>query len=146
MDIEERRLTADAFREMAHDPQYADVQLELVRGEVRGMSPSSGLNSKLAARILVLIFQHVEVNALGDVTGADGGYQLDEHTVRVPDVGFIARERVPEEAFVPGAPDLAVEVISPSESAAAPCGTSFVRSGSFMWSPSARAACSPPAC
>src|SRR5207302_6065020 len=41
-------------------------------------------------------------------------------TVRAPDVSFLSRERlaehpVPETGFYPGAPDLAVEVMSPSD-------------------------------
>ena len=44
---------------------------------------------------------------------------MDPDTVRAPDVAFILRERVPQEGlprgFFPGAPDLAVEVISPSD-------------------------------
>src|SRR5208283_3813728 len=40
-------------------------------------------------------------------------------TVRAPDIAFIHRDhlppKVPEDAFWPGAPDLAVEVVSPNE-------------------------------
>lgn len=56
---------------------------------------------------------------MGEVFGAETGFWIgrDPDTVRAPDVAFIARENLPEkapdEAFWPGAPDLAVEVLSP---------------------------------
>jgi len=55
------------------------------------------------------------------VTGADGGYVLERcpDTVRAPDVAFVRAERVPtaeeQEHFAELAPDLVVEVISPSD-------------------------------
>ena len=51
--------------------------------------------------------------------GHDGTVPGDPERVRAPDVGFISRDRVPggrlPESFISGAPDLAVEVLSPSE-------------------------------
>jgi Uma2 family endonuclease len=60
---------------------------------------------------------YVVEHDLGYVSGADGGYQLDTNTVRQPDAGFIAKNRVEDLSGVTFsvAPDLAVEVISPSE-------------------------------
>jgi Uma2 family endonuclease len=53
---------------------------------------------------------------LGFVTGADGGFKLASKRVRLPDVGFIAKEHLSQ---LPGrfemAPDLVVEVVSPDE-------------------------------
>jgi Uma2 family endonuclease len=55
------------------------------------------------------------------MTGADGGYVLfpDRETLRVPDVGFIRKDRLPPRAersrFPRLAPDLAIEVLSPSD-------------------------------
>jgi Uma2 family endonuclease len=55
------------------------------------------------------------------VAGADTGFWLtrDPDTVRAPDVAFVRRERLPTGAarrgYFPGAPDLAVEVISPKD-------------------------------
>ena len=52
----------------------------------------------------------------GRVTGEQGGYRLTENpdTVRAPDVGYISAERVGlhKGTYFPGAPDLAVEVVS----------------------------------
>lgn len=63
---------------------------------------------------------YVAQHDLGIVTAAETGFYIerDPDTVRAPDVGFVMKDRVPESrlrAFFPGAPDLAVEVISPDD-------------------------------
>ena len=55
---------------------------------------------------------------MGRVTGADGGYIVGDERL-IPDVGFVSYTRQPEDphaAYNPIAPDLAVEVLSPSDS------------------------------
>jgi Uma2 family endonuclease len=65
--------------------------------------------------------QHVEERGLGAVYAAETGFLLgrDPDTVRAPDAAFVRRERVEEvgetEGYWPGAPDLAVEVVSPGD-------------------------------
>ncbi len=56
-------------------------------------------------------------NDLGHVTGAEGGFVISANTVLMPDAAFISKDRHPQLTGVafPLAPDLAVEVISPSE-------------------------------
>ena len=64
---------------------------------------------------------YVRVHGLGRVLAGDPGFLLtaDPDTVRAPDVAFIRRERMPaglsRRGYFPGAPDLAVEVISPND-------------------------------
>lgn len=63
---------------------------------------------------------HAEAHGLGDVVGPDTGFVLsrDPDTVRSPDIAFVRAARVPADrpkGFFPGAPDLAVEVLSPSD-------------------------------
>jgi Uma2 family endonuclease len=94
---------------------------ELVEGEVRSMSPAGFehgvIGQGLAARLSIFVL----ANRLGLVTGADTGFLVAHHpdTVRMPDVGFISQARVAEhgipQGFFPGAPDLAVEVVSPTD-------------------------------
>ena len=68
-----------------------------------------------------LLVQHARPAGLGRVYGADGGFVLflDRNTVLVPDVAFVTRERAPKgearKTFPRLAPDLAVEVLSPSD-------------------------------
>ena len=60
-----------------------------------------------------------EAHDLGKVYGADTGFKLRDETVRVPDVAFVRKERlaaVHGKGFGKGAPDLAVEIFSPSDS------------------------------
>jgi Uma2 family endonuclease len=61
----------------------------------------------------------VEMHDLGEAHGADAGYILRRNpdTVRAPDASFVRKERLvdlDDEGYLPLAPDLAVEVVSPS--------------------------------
>jgi len=64
---------------------------------------------------------HVTANKLGAVYAAETGFLIssDPDTVRAPDVAFVSQRRLDEigdvEGYWPGAPDLVVEVISPSD-------------------------------
>jgi Uma2 family endonuclease len=117
MAVQEKLYTAAEFWDIAQLPENENKRLELVAGVIYELPPSSRINTILAARLTRLIGNYVEERDLGYVTSSDGGYQLDERTVLIPDVGFIAKERVPDLSGTtfPGAPDLAVEDISPSE-------------------------------
>ncbi len=96
---------------------------ELVRGELIMMSPGKGRHGVVSARILGELIAFVRENALGEVLDSSAGYVLarDPDTVREPDVSFLSTERFKGQdldAFLEGAPDLAVEVLSPSNTAA----------------------------
>jgi len=93
---------------------------ELLRGELVMMSPSGAEHGAIAVRIAASLQSFVRERRMGTVIGADGGFQIahDPDTVRAPDVGFVCADRVRgglPRGFFPGAPDLAVEVVSPSE-------------------------------
>ncbi len=73
--------------------------------------------SLLASIILRMLGHHVDAHRLGVLLGPDGMFRLGERLIRMPDVSFLtwARWRTHRDALVTGvAPDLAVEVISPS--------------------------------
>jgi len=73
--------------------------------------------------LAVPLGQHVKENNLGLVYGAETGFKLatDPDTVRAPDIAFVRRELIEQtglhKGFRPGAPDLAVEVLSPGDTA-----------------------------
>jgi Uma2 family endonuclease len=75
--------------------------------------------SFLAGYILTLLNVFVLPRKLGIVAGADGMMRLAPQLVRIPDVSFIRRDRLPDgrlprQPIAPLAPNLAVEVLSPS--------------------------------
>lgn len=94
---------------------------ELIRGELIQMPPASHRHSLLAAWIVTVLNMHIRSQQLGNVTGADGGYILSRNpdVVVAPDAAFVRTDRLPPEeeisTYLELAPDLAVEVVSPSD-------------------------------
>lgn len=97
---------------------------ELVEGELKEMTPAGARHGSAAAALTVLLGQHVGAKRLGTVLAAETGFIISRNpdTVRAPDVSFVAQERIPPEGPPEGywelAPDLAVEVVSPNDTAA----------------------------
>ncbi|MGH2618432.1 MAG: Uma2 family endonuclease [Thermomicrobiales bacterium] len=111
-----KRITVEEFETMSLEGPW-----ELIDGELVEMSPSAEELSNISANIIVLVGQHVRARRLGRVYNAEGGFVLfpDRETVRAPDVAFVRADRVPHgearKHFSRLAPDLAVEVLSPSD-------------------------------
>ena len=111
-----RHYTAEDLRAMPGDEPW-----ELWDGELTAVPGSGGRSSRVAGRIVSRIDAYLEEHDLGIVTGADGTYILrrDRDTVLVPDAAFVRWDRLPGEEetvqYIPVAPDLAVEVQSPSD-------------------------------
>ena len=88
------------------------------------MSPAGSRHGRIELRIGSLLEQVVRRDRLGATFGAETGFVLSRNpdTVRAPDAAFVATARLPAgelpDGYFPGAPDLAVEVVSPSEAAA----------------------------
>lgn len=108
--------------ELLHLPDPGDgVRFELVSGVLVRMSPSSVRSNAISIRIAHLMLGFVDDHDLGAVGGSEGGFRLkaDPDTVRAPDVWFIRKDRIPAggipDDFWPGAPDLAAEVLSPTD-------------------------------
>jgi Uma2 family endonuclease len=118
MSIIEPILTVDAFEQWAIEPAQVERNYEFIAGEIVPVV-SNQLSSLVAAVILNELLNFVKPRKLGRVTGADGGYRVNNDDY-IPDVAYISRQRQPERCkttFNPLAPDLAVEVLSPSDSA-----------------------------
>ena len=86
------------------------------------MSPAGFDHGRFASKIVAALENHVARRKSGVVTTAETGFQIahDPDTVRAPDVAYVRSERIPVggvKGFFPGAPDLAVEVVSPSDRA-----------------------------
>lgn len=113
-------LTAEALERLPRDPLQ---RYELVRGELVTMTPVGGEHGVIAAKFAARLLLHVEQHQLG-VVMVEAGYRLESNpdTIRGPDVSFLSTARIPAgglpKGFIPGAPDLAVEVVSPDDVAA----------------------------
>lgn len=117
MTTEVKRITAQDLLRMPDD----GTRRELVHGELREMPPSGHTHGRVAIKFSWPLAQFVEEHGLGEVYAAETGFLLaeDPDTVRGADAAFVVRERVAqvanERGYFPGAPDLAVEVISPGD-------------------------------
>jgi Uma2 family endonuclease len=114
MDAATKLMTADELLAVPDDGQ----RHELVEGEVRTMSPAGADHGDVTLLIASHLLTYVRPRRAGKVYSSDTGFVLTSNpdTVRCPDVGFVRAERVVRttKAF-PGPPDLAVEVVSPSD-------------------------------
>ena len=95
---------------------------ELVAGHLLVREPPGYRHGYVASQLLIAIGAHVRAHKLGHVLAADTGFTLfrNPDTVRAPDVAFVRAERVPTplpRGYAELAPDLAVEVLSPSDRA-----------------------------
>lgn len=110
-------MTADEFLAMPDDGKV----YELEEGRPVEVGGASWRSSTVAMTIGTLLNVFVRLHKLGKVSGADLGTRLaaNPDTVRVPDVAFIRAARLRDgkgpRGFVGGAPDLAIEVLSPSD-------------------------------
>ena len=110
-----RLVTATDLMDLPDDGyRYELARGSLVRDQAPGFEHS---------KIVMNLGYHLKAWSLQAKTGcvtAEGGYKLqsDPDTVRAPDVAFVSHERVPAgrtPGYLDGAPDLAVEVVSPHD-------------------------------
>lgn len=112
--IEDRLVSADELLRM----RDKGFRRELVRGVVRERPFMGAMEGRLAAAIGLALLEHVQRYGLGVGYAAGTGFRLarDPDTVRAPSVAFLNREKAEAvegvEGYVPGAPDLVVDVVS----------------------------------
>jgi Uma2 family endonuclease len=91
---------------------------ELVNGELV-VSPTGWKHSEIAIKISYILATFLEAHPIGRVGGPDLGVWLSNGNLRSPDVTFVRNEKLPKEEdqykFAEFIPDLAVEVLSPSD-------------------------------
>ncbi len=96
---------------------------ELIKGELIEMPPAGWTHGRIANAIAFALTAYVKDRNLGEVASAETGFVIgrDPDTVRAPDVSFVSGERLigigELSGFLEISPDLAVEVVSPSDSA-----------------------------
>ena len=120
MSTQKTLLTADEFYDFccSNDGRY-----ELIRGEVIELPPANDQHGEISVNIGTAFNIYSRRRGVGR-TRVETGYQLEQNpdTVRGPDVSLVLLPRgtgvTLTGRFVPGAPDIAVEVVSPSNSPA----------------------------
>ena len=126
MVTQERLYTVEDLWELSHRPENEGKRFRLIEGVLYEVSPTGWLHGDLTSLLNFYMLGHVLANKLGRVTGAETGFTLyrnpsGKDTVLAPDIGFVRADRIPTELpeqYVPFAPDLAVEVLSPSNTPA----------------------------
>lgn len=112
--IPANRATEDDLRATPRDGR----KYELVDGEIR-VSPGGGRHSLVSLKLAARLLGFVTERAAGYAFDSSMGFRLPAGNVRSPDVSFVAAGRfdadTPPDDFADLAPDLAVEVLSPSE-------------------------------
>jgi len=104
--------------ELEHFPKDGR-KYELLDGDFL-VSPVAITHGKVCVRILTLLDGYVRPRKLGLILDSSIGCRLTPSCCLSPDVCFVSKARLPELApafdkFLAGAPDLVVEVISPSD-------------------------------
>jgi Uma2 family endonuclease len=110
-----RLVTAEELERMPED----DYRYELVRGRLVRMSPVAPRHGNTAMTVGAILWRHVRSKDLGQVW-TEVGFRLASNpdTVRAPDVAFVRKDRLPARdarGFYSGAPDVAIEVLSPAD-------------------------------
>lgn len=108
----ERKLTEEDFLALPDTGH----KVELVDGEVK-IVPTGWEHGQIIIRLILLMAPHALPH--GQMADSSTGCRMASGNIRVPDISFIRKERAPQgdalQEFLDGAPDLAVEVISPNE-------------------------------
>ena len=110
-----KKMSADEFEASP----FAETH-ELIRGELYPIMPAGTLHGIITNRLSAYLSFFVLENDLGEITAAETGFKLINQSTVGADIGFIGKENLAKfgvpDSFFPTAPDLAVEVVSPSNS------------------------------
>ncbi len=93
-----------------------DRRYELIEGELLMVPSPSVIHQRVAANLEAILRSFVKERNLGEVLYAPLDVVLSPHDVVQPDIVFISRERahIVTDANLQGAPDLVIEILSPS--------------------------------
>lgn len=108
----QKRMTEEEFMRLPRDGR----KWELVEGRAQEV-PTRIEHDVIVGNLVILLGPHVK--GRGFVTLSQAGFRMTGGNLRLPDAGFTRKERLPDgkpiRAFPDFAPDLAVEIVSPSE-------------------------------
>jgi len=99
-----------------------ELNYELDEGKLVVRTKPRPLHNRIVIRLTFDLQAFVRSHPVGEVFNSDNFFVLGPNIKRAPDVSFLRAERSTQldpNADIPGAPDLAVEVVSPSDTVAA---------------------------
>ena len=113
-EITEKNIEKLTYRDYASKDD--GFRYELINGELQMSTAPSFYHQRLSVKLLKLLDDFVSDNSLGWVVDAPTDVILDDNNTLQPDILFISNENLSiiKEDAVYGAPDLIVEIISPS--------------------------------
>jgi Uma2 family endonuclease len=114
----ERKVWTEAELEALPEDGYIH---EVVDGELVMSPKNNPYHGNMCAELSMALCAYAKARKLGAVWDSSTGFWMYNRNCRAPDVSFVTRERLQAlgikrqtRNFFPGAPDLAVEVLSPS--------------------------------
>ena len=92
---------------------------EIVNGELIDMGNSGAKHGYVCSVLMILLGGYVRLQKLGAMFDSSTAFKMKSGNKRSPDISFVAKERLQglddiPDGFLEGAPDLAVEILSPS--------------------------------
>lgn len=96
------------------------IKDELIGGEIVKMPPASNTHDLIKSKIHEVLAIYVRANPGLNLTSiVECGVRIDQYNTFIPDAVLVSKTRLPREARIfQGAPELAIEVVSPSDTAA----------------------------
>jgi Uma2 family endonuclease len=109
-----------SVEEFAAMPREEAVRYELVKGELVPLPSGTSRHAWIRDRLMIRLSVHLDVQRIG-IALAEVDCRTIDDTVRRPDLSYFSRERWllvdPDRIPLPFAPDIAIEILSPSEKA-----------------------------
>ena len=120
--LPDKTISADEFWEIAQSPEFADYDIELSEGKIVGLPYTNRQHSETMSLLVANLVPFVYGNKLGRVYCCADGFVLErkgngEDSAPRIDIAYINAATAPDPDYqdlIEGAPDLAVEVMSPS--------------------------------
>jgi Uma2 family endonuclease len=112
--VNKAHMTIEDFVRLPECVGDQDVRYELVEGELVEVALGMLLHNLVRDNVLIALLEHVSRKKCGTVIGMQH-FHLFSNTVRRPDVSFVRAGRgLPLNTLPEGAPDLAIEVVAPT--------------------------------
>ena len=125
---EQNQLETPAEQKIWTDAEFMALnrdghRYEIVNGELIDMGNSGAKHGYVCSILMILLGGYVRLHKLGAMFDSSTAFKMKSGNKRSPDVSFMAKERLQgldelPDGFLEGAPDLAVEILSPSNTVA----------------------------